>query len=83
MFPFLVGRLGMVRHGRDFGPFRTYLDRHTEIDGGEHGPATQRMLEVWSADEPKAGLAALRALRARVDLWDSILSAVSDLPEAE
>jgi len=83
MFPILSSNLGMPRHGRDFEPFRTYLDRHTEIDGEEHGPATQRMLEVWASDEPAAGLAALRAIRARVDLWDSILSAVSDLPAAD
>lgn len=83
MFPVLSGNLGLARHGRDFEPFRTYLDRHTEIDGEEHGPAAQQMLEVWAADDPAAGLAALRAIRARVDLWDSILSSVSDLPAAD
>ncbi|MAW60398.1 MAG: hypothetical protein CMJ94_06140 [Planctomycetes bacterium] len=83
MFPVLSGHLAVATHGRDFGPFRHYLDRHTEIDGEEHGPATQQMLEIWAADDPAAGRAALRAIQARVDLWDSILSSVSDLPGAD
>ena len=83
MFPVLSGNLGVARQGRDFEPFRTYLDRHIEIDGEDHGPSTQHMLEVWSSDEPAAGLAALRAIRARLDLWDSVLAAVSDLPAAD
>ena len=45
--------------------------------------ATQQMLEIWAADDPAAGRAALRAIQARVDLWDSILSSVSDLPGAD
>lgn len=83
MFPVLSGHLAMPRQGRNFGLFRDYLDRHTELDGEAHGPASQEMLEVWAADDPAAGVAALRAIRARVDLWDSILSAVSDLPGAD
>lgn len=83
MFPVLSSHLGGPRMGRDFEMFREYLERHIELDGEEHGPAAQKMLEIWAADDPAAGRAALRAVRARVDLWDSILSAVSDLPGAD
>ncbi|MCH2100552.1 MAG: DUF3050 domain-containing protein [Planctomycetes bacterium] len=80
MFPVLSSHLAGPRVGRDFELFQDYLERHIEIDGDEHGPAAQKMLEIWAADDPAAGRAALRAVRARVDLWDSILSSVSDLP---
>lgn len=83
MFPVLSSHLGGPRVGRDFELFRVYLARHAELDGEEHGPASQKMLEIWAADDPAAGRAALRAVRARVDLWDSILSSVSDLPGAD
>lgn len=83
MFPLFSSQLARPDAGRDFSLFRYYLDRHVEVDGEDHGPAAQRMLEVWSGDDPAAGQAALRAVRARVDLWDSILSSVSDLPPAE
>lgn len=83
MFPILSSHLAMPLQGRDFGLFREYLDRHAEIDGEAHGPASQEMLEVWAADDEAAGVAALRAIRARVNLWDNILSSVSDLPGAE
>lgn len=80
MFPLLTRGLAGSGTGRDFEMFRKYLKRHIELDSEEHGPAAQKMLEVWAADDPAAGRAALRAVRARVDLWDSILSTVSDLP---
>jgi hypothetical protein len=61
-----------------------YLDRHIEIDGGEHGPAAERMLASLVAGEPRrwgeAWRAAQRAVAARVKLWDAIAAA---LPAAE
>lgn len=83
MFPVLSSHLAGPRRGRDLEILCEYLERHTEIDGEEHGPAAQKMLEIWAADDPAAGRAALHAVRARVDLWDSILSSVSDLPGAD
>ena len=59
-----------------------YLDRHIEIDEGEHGPAAERMLNHLVADEPRrwaeAWRAAQRAVAARIKLWDAIAAA---LPE--
>lgn len=80
MFPVLSDHLAERGSGRNFGPFRHYLDRHVALDGEEHGPAAQQMLEAYAGDDPAAGRAALRAVQARVDLWDDALSAVSGLP---
>lgn len=80
MFPVLSGGLIAPRIGQDLGPIRYYLDQHTEIDGEAHGPATLHMLEAWAGDDEAAARAALRAVQARVDLWDHTLSAVSSLP---
>jgi hypothetical protein len=57
-----------------------YLDRHIEIDGGEHGPAAQRMLTHLVADNPRRWAesyrAAQRALKSRMKLWDAIAAAL-------
>ena len=53
-----------------------YLDRHIEIDGGEHGPAAERMLVHLVGGEPRrwaeSWRAAQRAIAARLKLWDAI-----------
>lgn len=57
-----------------------YLDRHIEIDEGEHGPAAERMLNHLVADQPRrwaeAWKAAQRAVAARLKLWDAIAAAL-------
>ena len=57
-----------------------YLDRHIEIDGGEHGPAAERMLVHLVAGEPRrwaeSWRAAQRAIAARLKLWDAIAAAL-------
>lgn len=57
-----------------------YLDRHIEIDEGEHGPAAQRMLEHLVAGEPRrwaeSWRAAQRAITARTRLWDAIAASL-------
>ena len=57
-----------------------YLDRHIEVDEGEHGPAAARMLTSLVADEPRrwgeAHRAAQRAVVARLKLWDAIAAAL-------
>jgi hypothetical protein len=63
----------------DLKPFRFYLERHIEVDGGEHGPATAELVALYAKGNADAARAAVRALRARVALWDGILEA---LPEA-
>ena len=57
-----------------------YLDRHIEIDGGEHGPAAEKMLSYLVDGVPKrwaeAYKSALRALTSREKLWDAIAAAL-------
>src|SRR5205807_4605615 len=53
-----------------------YLDRHIEIDEGEHGPASQKMLTYLTGDLRRrwseAYKAGLRAVQSRLKLWDAI-----------
>lgn len=55
-----------------------YLDRHIEVDGGEHGPAAEKMLTFVVDGEPRrwaeAYKAGVRALQSRAKLWDAIAS---------
>lgn len=57
-----------------FGELLVYLQRHIDVDGGEHGPIASRMLgELCGAGEQKwseAAAAAVTALAARKTLWD-------------
>jgi hypothetical protein len=56
--------------------FRYYLDRHIELDDGEHGPLAERLVEDLCGDDParwqSAEDAAVRSLEARKLLWDGI-----------
>ncbi|MBM4281941.1 MAG: DUF3050 domain-containing protein [Deltaproteobacteria bacterium] len=57
-----------------------YLDRHIGLDGDEHGPLALRMVAALCGDDDErwreATAAALRALRARLALWDGIVAAL-------
>src|SRR5262245_61801774 len=53
-----------------------YLDRHIEIDEGEHGPLSEKML-TWLVGNVgrrwgEAHRAGMRALQSRIKLWDAI-----------
>ena len=56
--------------------FRYYLQRHIEVDGGEHGASAERLVERlcgqdsarWAAAEESA----VRSLKARIKLWDAV-----------
>ena len=71
----------LVHHHYDSAPerialYKTYLERHIELDGEDHGPMAMRLLDILCGDDPlawqSAEEAATRALLARIALWDSI-----------
>lgn len=55
---------------------KSYLERHIEIDGGEHGPAAMKLVNTLCGDDThkweEATLAASKALKSRIALWDDI-----------
>jgi len=63
--------------------FRTYLERHIELDGESHGPMGQRLLmEVCGKDAVKwreATEAALDALKMRRLLWDGVMREIQHM----
>lgn len=68
-------------HQGRFRGLKVYLERHIEVDGGEHGPMARRLIEslcgVDSARWREAGAIARVAMRARVEFWDGIMADLS------
>jgi hypothetical protein len=60
----------------DAPKFHYYLERHVEIDGEEHGPASIELVESLCEDDPvkihEAEQAALQALRWRYEFWTDV-----------
>jgi hypothetical protein len=85
MFRRLVRELGSGTGGA-LDAFRYYLDRHIEVDEGDHGPMALRLVADLCGDEPEhwrsAENAAVGSLVARLSLWDSIHSRLAR-PDAE
>lgn len=83
MFERLVETLG-ARDPSRVARLREYLDRHIELDSGEHGPLALKMVERLAERSPGGWARALEAARAsiqaRITLWDEILC---ELEEAE
>jgi hypothetical protein len=57
-----------------------YVERHIELDGGEHGPAGLTALAGLAGDDERAWNAARRAaestIAARMRLWDAVTVAL-------
>jgi hypothetical protein len=58
-----------------------YLDRHQEVEAGEHGPMMMQMVvELCGEDETKweeCQVAAIRALKHQMALWDGIAACIN------
>ncbi|MBV71499.1 MAG: hypothetical protein CMH52_09115 [Myxococcales bacterium] len=76
MFPEILKNLGESNKGLDLSRLVYYVDRHIELDGGEHGPAARNMLFHLCDNDPRrwkqVAKAATTALQERIRFWDSI-----------
>lgn len=74
MFKKIVSQLDIKR--MDAPKFHYYLDRHIEVDGEQHGPASVELIETLCEHDPvkihEAEQAALDSIRARIELWTDI-----------
>ncbi|MBU1692285.1 MAG: DUF3050 domain-containing protein [Gammaproteobacteria bacterium] len=63
--------------------FVYYLNRHIELDGDSHGPATWNIIKELVGDDPFANAqvksAAEEAINARRDLWDGLAACLKDI----
>ncbi|MBL8725528.1 MAG: DUF3050 domain-containing protein [Planctomycetes bacterium] len=71
----------MRAEGLPCGRFVAYLERHIEVDGGAHGAHAAALLERLCRAAPelheRAEAAAVRALEARLQLWDAVVAAIT------
>lgn len=85
MFRRLVADLAARFPGR-YSLYQLYLERHIEVDSGSHGPLSQQLLlEVCGNSDENWRLAtdaAVRALQARIGLWDGTLAAIESRSKA-
>ncbi len=62
--------------------FVFYLERHIELDGGQHGELARELVDVCAAaagggEQEAAAVSLERAIRARIGLWDAVVADVS------
>ena len=79
VFQRIVDELNVEAEG-GLEEFKYYLHRHIELDGDEHGPMANRLLQsICGSDESgwdAAEQAAVDSLKARRELWDGIYEAI-------
>jgi len=86
IFQRIVDELNLETNG-SLAEFKYYLDRHIGLDGDEHGPMANRLLQLLcGSDESNWRLAqktAIDSLKSRNELWDGIddvIRSKKDLP---
>lgn len=79
MFIAMVKSLGK-NQAASLNPFIYYLERHIEVDGGEHSGLAMQMTSLLCGDDEQkwkeAKDACIAALSARIALWDAVLKAI-------
>ena len=85
MFKSLLSQLEITEHHAP--KFYYYINRHIEVDGNNHGPMSKRIVEILCNNDPikihEAEQAALRALDARIRLWDEVYKIITDKDSKE
>lgn len=80
MFTRLADQLNLTK--LDCPKFYYYLERHIQVDGEEHGPASIQLVEDLCDHDPvhihEAEQAAIEALKARIKLWDDIADIIKN-----
>jgi len=65
----------------DAPKFHYYLDRHIEVDGNEHGPMSEHLVEYFCKDDPillhEAEQAAVESIQARIEFFNGIDYAIA------
>lgn len=74
----------LQNQGTRFDRMRHYLQRHIDVDGDQHGPLAQRLLDGLCDHDPikvrQSHEAACIALRRRYELWNAIHREIVELP---
>lgn len=82
VFQRIVDELNVEAAG-GLNEFLYYLERHIELDGDTHGPMAEKLVNHLCGDSAEnwrmAEAAALKSLQARLELWNGIESAISQL----
>ncbi len=76
MFTRLLTQLNISR--LEAPKFHYYLQRHIEVDGDEHGPMSEKLVEYFCDDDPvkihEAEQTAISAIQARIEFFNDIES---------
>lgn len=69
--------LNQIQYTRVSAPkFHYYLDRHIEVDGNEHGPMSEQLVNYFCQDDPvlihEAEQAAISSIKARIQFFNDI-----------